>query len=48
LQTPAVIKIDETKALAWLSEGAKPTDTVKSLFSKQGIMQKFHESKRNQ
>lgn len=48
LQTPAVIKIDETKALAWLSTGAKPTDTVKSLFSKQGILQKFHESKRNQ
>jgi small subunit ribosomal protein S16 len=48
LQSPAVIKIDESKALQWLSQGAKPTDTVKSLFSKQGILQKFHETKRNQ
>lgn len=48
LKTPAEIKIDEVKALQWLSQGAKPTDTVKSLFSKQGILQKFHDSKRNQ
>jgi small subunit ribosomal protein S16 len=48
LKTPAEIKIDEAKALQWLSQGAKPTDTVKSLFSKQGILQKFHDSKRNQ
>lgn len=47
LKTPAEIKIDEAKALQWLSQGAKPTDTVKSLFSKQGILQKFHDSKRN-
>lgn len=47
LQTPAIIKVDEAKALTWLSQGAKPTDTVRSLLSKQGIMQKYHESKRN-
>ena len=34
---PAVIKIDEEKALAWLQKGAQPSDTVKSLFKKAGI-----------
>lgn len=42
---PADIKIDEEKALKWLKDGAIPTDTVRDLFSKQGIMKKFHESK---
>lgn len=45
IETPAVVKIDEEKAQKWLSEGAIPTDTVRDLFSKQGIMKKFHESK---
>lgn len=42
---PATVKIDEEKALAWLKNGAQPTDTVRDLLSKQGIMKKFHESK---
>lgn len=42
---PATVKIDEEKALAWLSKGAQPTDTVRDLLSKYGIMKKFHESK---
>jgi len=42
---PAIVEIDEEKALKWLSNGAQPTDTVRALFSKQGIMTKFHESK---
>ena len=39
---PAEIKIDEEVALKWLSQGAIPTDTVKSLFNKTGINEKFH------
>ena len=42
---PATVKIDEEKALSWLKTGAQPTDTVRDLLSKQGIMKKFHESK---
>lgn len=42
---PAVVKIEEEKALAWMSKGAQPTDTVKSLFSKDGLMAKYAESK---
>lgn len=45
IEKPAVVKIDEEKALAWLSNGAIPTDTVRNLFSEQGIMKKFHETK---
>ena len=40
------VKIDEEVALKWLGNGALPTDTVRSLFSKKGIMTKFAESKK--
>lgn len=43
---PAVIKIDEEKAIEWLQKGAQPTDTVKNLMSKLGIMKKWDEVKR--
>lgn len=43
---PTVTKIDEEIAMKWLKEGAQPTDTVRSLFSKAGIMKKFHEEKK--
>lgn len=42
---PAVVKIDEEKALEWMNKGAQLTDTVKSLFNKEGIMAKFNEAK---
>ncbi len=45
-ETPEV-SIDEEKALDWMSKGAKPSDTVRNLFSKQGIMEKFHNQKIN-
>lgn len=45
IETPAVVKIDEEKAQNWLIKGAIPTDTVRDLLSRQGIMKKFHESK---
>ncbi len=41
------IKIDEEKTINWLNNGAIPTDTVKNILSKNGIMTKFHESKKN-
>lgn len=47
LNEPAEIKIDEEKALKWLNDGAKPSDTVRDLFSKTGIMAKFHEQRSN-
>ena len=35
---PADIKIDEEKAQKWLGTGAQPTNTVKTLFKKTGIL----------
>ena len=40
LTDPATISIDEEKALKWLRSGAQPTDTVRSLLNKLGIMEK--------
>ena len=40
---PAVINLDEEKAIKWLKVGAQPTETVRSLFKKAGIMKKWHE-----
>ena len=45
LTVPATVQIDEEKALTWLANGAKPSDTVRNLFSEQGIMEKFHNQK---
>ena len=41
----SAVKINEELALKWLNCGAIPTDTVRNLFSKAGIMKKFAESK---
>ena len=38
----AEIKVDEEKALKWLQNGAEPTDTVRDLLKKEGILEKFH------
>ena len=46
IMEPAEIKIDEEKAIKWLKDGAIPTDTVRDLFRSQGIMEKFHNSKK--
>ena len=42
---PAEVKINEELALKWMQDGAKPSDTVRNLFSNQGIMEKFHNAK---
>lgn len=46
LLNPAEVKIDEEKAINWLKVGAQPTDTVKNILAKQGIIAKFHELKK--
>ena len=38
LTNPAEIKINAEKAEKWLSDGAQPTETVKSLLKKRGIV----------
>ncbi len=45
LTNPAEIKVDEELTLKWLNNGAVPTDTVRNLLSKAGVMKKFHDQK---
>lgn len=37
-KNPAEVKIDGEKAKKWLSTGAQPTDTVKALLKKNGVL----------
>lgn len=42
---PKQVKINDEKAVKWLGCGAQPTDTVKTLFANNGVMEKFEASK---
>ncbi|MGI6717000.1 MAG: 30S ribosomal protein S16 [Eubacteriales bacterium] len=35
---PAEIKLDADKAKQWIANGAQPTDTVKSILKKNGVI----------
>jgi len=39
---PPEVLIKEDRAIKWLKNGAQPTDTVRSLFRKEGILLKYH------
>ncbi len=38
LTEPAEIKVDSERALNWIKTGAQPTDTVKALFKRAGVL----------
>ena len=38
LTDPAAIKINEEQAKKWIADGAQPTETVRSIFKKSGII----------
>lgn len=42
---PPVVKLDEEKAIRWLSNGAQPTDITRALLKKEGIFDKINEMK---
>lgn len=39
------VKVNDELAIKWLQNGAIPTDTVKNILSKAGIMKKYHDMK---
>lgn len=43
LTDPIQLKLKDDEILDWLQKGAQPSDTVRSLLSKEGIMKKYHE-----
>lgn len=40
------VTVDEEKIAKWISNGAQPTDTVKSLLSKNGVWSKIKNTKK--
>ena len=44
-KNPAEVSVNAEVALKWLNDGAQPSDTVRNILSKEGIMKQFHESK---
>ncbi len=46
IMNPAEVKINEELANKWLDNGAQPTDTVRDLLKKQGILANRHNSKK--
>ncbi len=38
MTNPADVKIDSEKAKKWISNGAQPTDTVRDLLKKNGVI----------
>jgi small subunit ribosomal protein S16 len=42
---PLTLKVDTDKAIQWLQKGAQPSDTVRSLLRKAGILEKWHNLK---
>jgi small subunit ribosomal protein S16 len=45
LTDPSTIKVDEDKAVLWLSRGAQPTESAESLLKRVGVMEKFQNQK---
>ncbi len=45
LKDPAEVVLKEEDVLNWLQKGAQPSDTVRNILSKEGIMQKHHDAK---
>jgi len=44
---PAVVEINQDRALYWLGVGAQPTDTVKNLLSAEGVLLKHNLKSKN-
>lgn len=47
LTNPATVSLKEEDIMEWLSKGAQPSDTVRNILSREGVMEKFHNAKYN-
>ncbi|MDY0234447.1 MAG: 30S ribosomal protein S16 [Gudongella sp.] len=43
LTEPKIVKVDNEKALKWMKNGAKPTETVERLFRDNGVFEQAEE-----
>ncbi|MFC4652196.1 30S ribosomal protein S16 [Lactococcus nasutitermitis] len=39
------VTLKEERIMDWMDKGAQPSDTVRNILSKAGVMKKFHEQK---
>ena len=39
MKSPSEVKIDSEKAKNWLNKGAQPTDTVRAILKKEGVIE---------
>lgn len=46
VKSPAEVMVNEELALKWLNNGAEPTETVRAILRKEGIIAKYAESKK--
>ena len=44
-KNPQIIELKEDRVMYWLGVGAQPSETVRSLFRKKGMLQKAHEAR---
>ena len=45
LTNPDEVKLEEDKIFEWLEKGDQPSDTVRSLLSRAGLMTRYHDAK---
>ena len=48
LREPAEVRLDEDRALHWLENGAQPSDTVRSILHRRGLMLHHHLKKKGE
>lgn len=44
LSNPSKVQVDTQRAIYWLKQGAQPSDTVRRLFEKNGILEQLKEA----
>ena len=45
LTNPETVTLKEETIMNWLNNGAQPSDTVRNILSRQGVMKKFQDAK---
>ncbi|KRN88610.1 30S ribosomal protein S16 [Ligilactobacillus ceti] len=45
LTQPETVVLKEEEIMNWLNDGAQPSDTVRNILSRNGVMKKFHDAK---
>lgn len=48
VEKPAKVSLDEDKIFLWLERGAKPSNTVASLFKEMGLLEKWSKKKKGE